>query len=218
MSAETVQHLLLFIPTILSLTVHEWAHAMSARALGDDTAERMGRLTLNPVSHVDPLGTLLLPLLQILTTGFVTFAWAKPVPYNPVRFRRSISMSTGSVIVAAAGPLSNLVLALGCAVGLGLSARGTGLDLDQGLPFFLLASMLINVGLAVFNLLPIPPLDGSKVLHGLLPRQLGLAYERLVPYGPLLLLAFFVAGQRVMGPPVRALQQMLYHLTAAIAS
>src|SRR5688572_26569558 len=96
---------MMLIPLVLSLTVHEWAHAMSAYRLGDDTAAREGRLTLNPIVHIDPLGTLLLPLMG------VPFGWAKPVPVVPTRFRRDVNMSTGMMITAAAGPFSNLVLA-----------------------------------------------------------------------------------------------------------
>src|SRR5689334_23219884 len=96
------------IPLILSLTVHEWAHAYSAFRLGDDTASRQGRLTLNPIPHIDPIGTILCPLLGI------PFGWAKPVPVNPLRFNRGVSMRTGMMITAAAGPLSNLVLAVLC--------------------------------------------------------------------------------------------------------
>ena len=108
---------MILIPLLLSLTVHEWAHAWSAYRLGDDTASMQGRLTLNPIAHIDPVGTLVLPLLGI------PFGWAKPVPVNPTRFRRGVNMSTGMIITAAAGPLSNVVLALLSAVAFGLIAR-----------------------------------------------------------------------------------------------
>src|SRR5579872_3573193 len=102
--------LMTLVPLVLSLTVHEWAHAYSAFRLGDDTAARMGRMTLNPIPHIDPIGTILLPMLGI------PFGWAKPVPITPTRFRRDISMRAGIMITAAAGPLSNLVLAVLCTV------------------------------------------------------------------------------------------------------
>jgi Zn-dependent protease len=195
-STETIFSLFMwFVPTLLSLTVHEWAHAMGARSLGDDTAERMGRLTLNPISHVDLLGTVILPVVQVLTAGYVVIAWAKPVPYNPLRFRRDVSMSTGTAIVAAAGPGSNLAIATLAAVGYGLCWR-FGIDSAAGL-LLLKSLVFINIGLAVFNLLPIPPLDGSKVLWGLLPRRAALEYERIFPYAPVLLFGLLLFGPRL---------------------
>ena len=164
-----------FVPVLLSLTVHEWAHAASAAALGDDTAARHGRLTLNPIPHLDLFGSVILPVLQIVTTGGVMFAWAKPVPVSPVRFRRTISMNLGSVIVSAAGPVANLLIALGSIIGLGLAQRFGGVPAEA--TALLGALFVVNVGLAMFNLIPLPPLDGSKVLHGLLPRTAALAYE-----------------------------------------
>lgn len=203
MSTDLLQNLVQwFVPTLLSLTVHEWAHAASADALGDDTARRDGRLTLNPLAHVDPLGTFLMPILQIATIGMVTFAWAKPVPVNPARFSRRVTMSTGSVLVSAAGPASNLVLALAAVVGLGVSARfGTP---GVATVAFFTSMFAVNVGLAVFNLLPVPPLDGSRVLHGLLPRRAALAYEGIFPYAPFFLAAVFLFGGRFLGVPMNA--------------
>src|SRR5687768_7374424 len=108
---------MILIPLLLSLTVHEWAHAYSAYRLGDDTAEREGRLTLNPIAHIDPLGTLLLPLLGI------PFGWARPVPVNPTRFRRDVSMRSGMMLTAAAGPASNVVIAVLASIVYGLLLR-----------------------------------------------------------------------------------------------
>lgn len=213
MSTDLAQNLLFFIPVILSLTVHEWAHAASARALGDDTAEREGRLTMNPVVHMDPLGTLLLPLVQLIAGGMVYFAWAKPVPFNPARFRRDVSMSTGTVIVSAAGPIANVVLAVAAAVAIGL----LGPSIQPGLLALLGSMLVLNVVLAIFNLLPIPPLDGSKVLHGLLPRRGALVYERIFPYAPVLLLAFLIFGRGLLHGPVSAVQQVLFSITRAIS-
>src|SRR5580700_1620810 len=111
---DLLERILGLIPLILSLTVHEWAHAYSAFRLGDDTAARMGRMTFNPIPHIDPFGTILCPLLGI------PFGWAKPVPVNPTRFRRDVSMRTGMMITAAAGPISNLLLAVLCSVAYGM--------------------------------------------------------------------------------------------------
>jgi Zn-dependent protease len=172
------------IPLLLSLTVHEWAHAFAASRLGDDTAERMGRLTLNPIPHIDPLGTVILPLLNI------PFGWARPVPVNPVRFTRKLSMSAGMMIVAVAGPLSNVVLALLCAVGFGLMAR-FGWH-HEAAAHFLGIALQLNVALAVFNMLPIPPLDGSRIADGLMPLRYRAAWESFAKYGPLVLLMLIV--------------------------
>lgn len=204
-----------FIPVLLSLAVHEWAHAASAYALGDDTAAREGRLTLNPIVHMDPVGTVLMPILQVISTGSVYFAWAKPVPFSPVRFNRRISMAKGTAIVAGAGPASNLLIALGAAIGLGLALR-----FDYGSPvvFAFLESMFqLNVALAIFNMLPLPPLDGSKVLQGLLPRNASLAYEKIFPYAPVLLIGIFLFGGRFLRMPMQLLSGWMAGIISAIA-
>jgi Zn-dependent protease len=155
----------ILIPLILSLSVHEYAHAWSAWRLGDDTAARAGRLTLNPLVHLDPIGTVLLPLLGI------PFGWAKPVPLSPARFRRGVRMSTGVALTAAAGPLANVVLAVACTVAFGLLIRfQPQLAMPgSGTRELLLIMIQLNVALAVFNMIPIPPLDGSRVIDGLMP-------------------------------------------------
>ena len=207
--------ILWFVPVMLSLSVHEWAHAASAYRLGDDTAARMGRMTLNPISHIDPVGTLLLPALQVLGTGTVLFAWAKPVPIDPTRFSRRISMSKGTVLVSAAGPASNLALALLAAVLLGLALRlGWG---GEAVASLLGSLFVLNVGLAVFNLLPVPPLDGSKVLHGLLPARAASAYERIFPYAPFLLLAVLFFGRDLIRWPAAVVYGWMSAITRAIA-
>jgi Zn-dependent protease len=213
---ETLQRLVVwFVPTLLSLTVHEWAHAASANALGDDTARREGRLTLNPIAHLDLLGTVLVPLIQIFTTGGVMFAWAKPVPVQPLRFRRTLSMATGSVLVSAAGPVSNLLIALGAAVGMGMAARFGAYD--ESVIAFLGAMFSVNVGLAIFNLLPIPPLDGSRVLHGLLPTRAALAYERIFPYAPFLLIAVIATGGSLLRVPMGIVAELFARIGGLVA-
>jgi Zn-dependent protease len=187
--AEFLQRLLILPPLILSLSVHEWAHAYSAYRLGDDTAAHQGRLTLNPLSHIDPIGTLLLPMLGI------PFGWAKPVPVNPVRFTRRMSMSTGMLITAAAGPFSNVVLAVIAVFAMSLFAP---LLIQHESLWLLLAQMLrMNIALAIFNMLPIPPLDGSRVADGLMPLRLRGVWERFAQYGPLFLLGLIFFG---LGP------------------
>lgn len=203
----------MLIPLVLSLTVHEFAHAWSARLLGDDTAERMGRYTLNPFAHIHPVGTLLLPLLGI------PFGWARPVPVDPTRFRRSVSQRTGWMLTAAAGPLSNLVLAALSALAYGLTWRWAPgfLSANPGLEFFAKIMVVANVGLALFNLLPVPPLDGSKVLEGLLPQRLLAPWQRVLALGPFLLLGVIFFGGRLISGPTHFVLGLLERFIATVA-
>lgn len=188
--------LLVVVMLILSLTVHEFAHAWAAKRLGDDTAESMGRLNLNPLSHIDPLGTVILPM-GMLMIGGIPFGWAKPVPFNPNRFRRDVSIRRGTAAVAAAGPLSNLMLALICQGVLAAAIYGGWLSqLPSALQVFLDNMVLINVVLCIFNLIPVHPLDGQKVVAGFLPFNAAISYERFTQqYGtPLLLLVIVLAA------------------------
>lgn len=183
-----------FIPVLLSLTVHEWAHAWTAWKLGDDTAKQLGRVSLNPIDHIDPVGTLLLPLLGI------PFGWAKPVPVNPVRFRPTVNMSLGLLLVAAAGPISNFVLA--CASGavmfalarldLAEVAGGMGPENLRALYQILSTLIVVNVLLGCFNLLPIPPLDGSRIVDAVVPDALRPLWSQFTALGPLLLIAIIL--------------------------
>jgi Zn-dependent protease len=142
---------------IASLTVHEFAHALVGKWRGDDTAERMGRLSLNPLAHLDPLGTLMLLIIG--------FGWAKPVPFDPRRLEHPLQ---DGVAIALAGPLANLLLALVAAGVFHGFAKSGGLDFNSFLPAFLIFVMLVNMLLLFFNLIPVPPLDGSKVLDAVL--------------------------------------------------
>jgi len=175
---------------LVAAPAHEAAHAYAADRLGDPTARRLGRLTLNPLVHLDPLGTLLLLLFGI--------GWARPVPVDPLNFRGD--WRRGLLVVAAAGPLANVVLAFlfGLPVKLGLAR-----DPADPLVELLVTLVRINAILAVFNLLPVPPLDGSKILIGLLPPQLSLAYARLQPFGVLILIGLIYLGlvDVLVGPP-----------------
>ncbi len=195
---------------ILSLTVHEFAHAWSAFRLGDDTAARLGRLTLNPLVHIDPLGTIILPLAG------VPFGWAKPVPVDPSRFRHGMSMGAGMALTAAAGPLANVLLAVLAAVALGLTARFAP-GVDGPWPSLLWGLLGMNVGLAIFNLIPLPPLDGSRIVAWLVPYRLRPQWHALERYSPLLLIAVFFFGGRLVSGPVNFLGSLLVELARLIA-
>ncbi|MBE9606661.1 site-2 protease family protein [Acetobacteraceae bacterium H6797] len=182
------------LAAILAITLHEAAHGYAALALGDDTAKRAGRLSLNPIRHVDPVGTLLLPAIlligQLLTIGRVEgmIGWAKPVPVNPWRFRNP---RLGMALVAAAGPAMNFFLALLA----GLLAHPIGwiapIFDDMSVTWlyrFLALSILSNLVLGLFNLLPIPPLDGGRILVGLLPRPAAIAVAKLERFGMLIVI------------------------------
>lgn len=180
---------------LFSLSFHESAHAWAALKMGDDTAQREGRITLNPIAHIDPLGTVLFPLVQMFT-GIPLLGWAKPTPYNPANFSREVSMRKGHIVVAAAGPLSNFLLMFIFAAGFLLVWRGAGIT-NSGHPLVIvtISGVVTNLMLALFNLIPIPPLDGSKVASfGLSPR-LGDRYDQIMgPYGFLILLLLMFSG------------------------
>jgi Zn-dependent protease len=212
-SADIVERVLNLIVLLLSLTFHEFFHALSAWKLGDDTAARMGRLTLNPIPHIDPIGTLLLPLLN------APIGWAKPVPVDPSRFRRGVNMATGDIVVSAAGPLSNLFLGLVGAIVLGGLARFAPETVARGSGVFefLQRLMIVNAGLAIFNLLPIPPLDGSHVAASLMPYRWRPAWEQFARFAPFLLLGVILFGTSLIWPPVRFVFGLLWTLAATIA-
>jgi Zn-dependent protease len=208
---DLLRGVMTLIPLVLSLTVHEWAHAYSAYRLGDDTAARMGRLTLNPIPHIDPIGTILLPLMN------VPFGWAKPVPITPTRFRREVSMRAGIMITAVAGPASNLVLALLCTVLAGVLLRFGLVHEAAGLGMLLQIAIQLNVALAVFNLLPIPPLDGSRVVDGFIPYRFRSQWETFTQYSWIALLLVVFFGSSVWGVPLGWLIENLAQLERAIA-
>lgn len=175
-----------------AITVHEFSHALTANLLGDHTAKEEGRLTLNPLSHLDPMGTAML--------AFVGFGWGKPTPVNPARF--SSGARSGIAAVSLAGPISNVVAALAAAApfrfGI-LSDDMVGFSLFRGdsgdvIPYVLGSIIFINILLAAFNLIPIAPLDGFKVVLGILPRDLAIQWNHLERWGPLILLGIIISG------------------------
>ncbi len=213
-SAVVLERIKYLILLLLSLTVHEFFHAFTAWRLGDDTAARSGRLTLNPIPHIDLFGTILFPMLGM------PIGWAKPVPVNPSRFTRRISMGLGDIITSAAGPLSNLALALLSAVVLGLLARLAPATLDApGVAGLLDGLILVNAGLFVFNLLPIPPLDGSHVVASIIPYRYRGAWDTFAQYAPFVLFAlvWFGGTGRFITGPIYAVYGLFHSLAAAIA-
>ena len=191
------------IPVVLAITLHEAAHAFVASRLGDRTAQALGRVTINPFKHVDPVGTLLVPGLILLASkalgGGLLFGWAKPVPVIASNLR---SPRCDMGLVAAAGPGANLLMALGW--GLAIKAMVvTGIG-DEFFVRMAYAGILVNIALAVLNLMPVPPLDGGRILTSLLPLRLAIPYSRLEPYGIFILLALLATGLlgNVIGPLV----------------
>lgn len=181
---------------IMSVVIHEVSHGFAALALGDPTAKYQGRLTLNPFAHLDPVGSFLIPIIGYLTGGFIV-GWAKPVPFNPYNLK---NQRWGEALVALAGPLSNIALALV----FGLLMRFFGFNLGQsaGLVSFV---VLINITLAIFNLVPIPPLDGSKILFSVLPYRLQYIRDSLEKYGLVLALIFVFFFWQLLNPIVKYL-------------
>ena len=179
--------ILSIIILIISIIIHEVSHGLMADRLGDPTPRLAGRLTLNPLKHIDPLGSIIVPIVTFLLGGFA-FGWAKPVPYNPYNLKNK---RRGEFLIAVAGPLSNLLIA---AI-FGTIIRFVAVGADAMTPFLQIVTyiVLINIGLAVFNLIPIPPLDGSKLLFAFLPNQYGrtrLTLERYAPVFVFILVLF----------------------------
>ena len=170
------------LPVLLSVTLHELGHAWAADRLGDPTARLLGRVSLNPIRHIDPIGTILVPLMLLLLGGFV-FGWAKPVPVDT---RNLAEPRRDHALIALAGPAANLLMALGWVLMhfLSLSLMASGLEW-LGLPLQLMArvGIILNVVLCVFNLLPLPPLDGSALVAWVLPERMAASYMQIAPYG-----------------------------------
>ncbi|UCG39069.1 MAG: site-2 protease family protein [bacterium] len=193
------------VPFLLAITVHEVAHGYMAYRKGDYTAKLMGRISMNPIRHLDPVGSVLFPLLLLLSGTGVIFGWAKPVPVNAFNFR---SPRKDMVLVSFAGPLSNFLLATLLAVIFKLLLLFPGPDVLwsskflQPLTAMIVMGMKISIYLGVFNLLPVHPLDGSHIMEGLLPHRQSMVYSRMAPYGWIILVVLLFTGllHTIVGP------------------
>ncbi len=209
MTDQLLRYTIMIPPLLLSLTLHEYAHGWVAWRLGDPTAKQLGRLTLNPISHLDPIGTIAFILLN--------FGWAKPVPVNPRHFRNPIQ---GMCWVAAAGPAANLILAILSALLyktllplLITEATHTVITKTVAIPLLgmLHASVWINLVLFVFNLLPVPPLDGSRIVAGILPPAMAQRWVQIERYGFIVILLLMMSGVigHIIGPFISTLNNLL---------
>lgn len=179
------------VPVLFAITLHEAAHGWVANKLGDPTARQLGRITMNPLKHIDPVGTIAVPLVLVMLSGFI-IGWAKPVPVDMRHFKQPL---LDMALVALAGPASNFLMACGWALMITLSTTALA---ETSIAVYLLqmgkAGMTINLILMVLNLMPIPPLDGGRVVAGVLPKQVAWSYMRIEPYGMWIILALLVSG------------------------
>ncbi|WP_455201873.1 site-2 protease family protein [Kaarinaea lacus] len=192
------------LPVLFAITVHEVAHGWVAKHLGDPTAQMMGRLTLNPIKHIDPIGTVILPVAMLLLTGFM-FGWAKPVPItweNLKRPKRDVGL------VAVAGPTANLLMALiwAAVIKIALLLPATASNIALPMVYMGFAGIFINGILMILNLIPLPPLDGGRIMSSLLPGPLSYKFSRLEPYGLIILVVLLFTGilGTIMLPPLIA--------------
>lgn len=197
------------LPVIFAITVHEAAHGYAARFFGDMTADRAGRISLNPLKHIDPIGTILLPALTLMIGG-ILFGWAKPVP---VDFSRLRNPKRDMLWVAAAGPASNLLMALFWAFVINVSSHAPA-NYSEPMALMGQAGVMINVVLMVLNLLPLPPLDGGRIAVSLLPNHLAYKFAQIERYGFIILIVLLATGilSSIMEPLIRAVINMIVYI------
>jgi Zn-dependent protease len=211
MTSEYFEYFVEIVVLLFSITIHESAHGYVAYLRGDDTAKMSGRITLNPIAHLELFGSIILPAVLIFTKAPITFAWAKPCPYNPQKLKNP---KIDVPMLAFAGPASNLLLAFfsGLAIRLLVAFPNFTMGFGTSIERFFALMVIINVNLAVFNMTPIPPLDGSKVMAYLLPPRLAAKYLNLNPYIGFIMLCLVLSSDMVEGiiSPIRNFFMMLF--------
>ena len=203
-----------FVPFVMAVVFHEYAHGLAAKRFGDTTAKDAGRLTLNPIPHMDPIGTVLFPLINMLSGMNLLFGWAKPVPIDPRRFSK---YRPGLFWVSFAGPGMNFILATASAVVFCSIQRWMPRDffLYEPLSAMTYVSITLNYALGIFNLIPLPPLDGSKMIESFLPTRLAVKYEKIAPYSFFILIGLLLLGAfTILSYPIRLFSNATLYLVA----
>ncbi|MEE3003641.1 MAG: site-2 protease family protein [Pseudomonadota bacterium] len=212
-NVEFIKHLATWtIPVLYAITLHEAAHGWAAKKLGDNTAFMLGRVSSNPFKHIDPVGTVMIPIVLLFLGGFI-FGWAKPVPVNDHSFKNP---KRDMALVALAGPIANILMAIFWAYMIKLSFYLKSLGYDEYVILEAVgnAGIIINIVLAMFNLLPIPPLDGSKIIYSVISRRMYFFYSKLEPYGFLIIIAMIISGvlSEILGPMIKTCYMLIYNL------
>ncbi|MCM0605527.1 MAG: site-2 protease family protein [Xanthomonadaceae bacterium] len=205
-----------FVPFMMAVIFHEYAHGLMAERFGDTTAKDAGRLTLNPLPHIDWMGTVLFPLINMLSGLNILFGWAKPVPIDPTRFK---TYRSGLFWVSFAGPLMNFLLAFVSAIGFCMMVKWAPQDFYLFEPLIAMTrvSVYLNIALGIFNLIPLPPLDGSKMIESFLSYNATRTYESIAPYSFFILLGLMFTGAfQILSAPINLLANLMLFLAGSM--